>query len=121
LVFAVNHAVVRNGQTCHGEKSGEPVSDVNDIITLPSRRYLSWPAGDARRAQLSFDAGKVRPSKIARLHHEYWLEKKAAWSSEFLRSTPDGSLYQWLYGTASRLFDAFGFAEAKNVYTWRKE
>ncbi|PYP92029.1 MAG: hypothetical protein DMG65_05260 [Candidatus Angelobacter sp. Gp1-AA117] len=31
------------------------------------------------------------------------------------------SLYRWLYGSASKVFDAFGFDEAKNVYTWRKE
>ncbi len=31
------------------------------------------------------------------------------------------SLYQWLYGAASKVFDAFGFDEAKSVYTWRKE
>jgi len=31
------------------------------------------------------------------------------------------SLYQWLYGAASRVFAPFGFAEAKNVYAWRKE
>lgn len=31
------------------------------------------------------------------------------------------SLYQWIYGAASRVFDPFGFDEAKNVYVWRKE
>lgn len=31
------------------------------------------------------------------------------------------SLYQWLYGAACRVFDPFGFDEAKNVYAWRKE
>ena len=31
------------------------------------------------------------------------------------------SLYHWLYGAASKVFDAFGFDEAKNLYTWRKE
>jgi hypothetical protein len=31
------------------------------------------------------------------------------------------SLYRWLYGAASRVFDTFGFDEAKNVYTWRKD
>jgi hypothetical protein len=31
------------------------------------------------------------------------------------------SVYQWLYGAASRVFDVFGFDEAKNVYAWRKE
>jgi hypothetical protein len=31
------------------------------------------------------------------------------------------SLYQWLYGAASRVFDPFAFDEAKNVYAWRKE
>jgi hypothetical protein len=31
------------------------------------------------------------------------------------------SLYRWLYGAASKVFDAFGFDEAKSVYTWRKE
>lgn len=32
-----------------------------------------------------------------------------------------GSLYQWLYQSASRIFDVFGFAEAKNVHAWRRE
>ena len=32
-----------------------------------------------------------------------------------------GSLYHWLYQSASRIFDVFGLDEAKNVYTWRKE
>jgi hypothetical protein len=32
-----------------------------------------------------------------------------------------GSLYHWLYQSASRVFDVFGFDEAKNVYAWRKE
>ena len=32
-----------------------------------------------------------------------------------------GSLYQWLYHSASRIFDVFGFHEAENVYGWRKE
>jgi hypothetical protein len=31
------------------------------------------------------------------------------------------SLYRWLYGAASKVFDVFGFDEAKSVYTWRKE
>ena len=31
------------------------------------------------------------------------------------------SLYQWLYGAASRVFVPFGFDEAKNVYAWRRE
>jgi hypothetical protein len=31
------------------------------------------------------------------------------------------SLYCWLYGAASRVFDPFGFDEATNVYAWRKE
>lgn len=31
------------------------------------------------------------------------------------------SLYYWLYQSASRVFDAFGFEEAKNMYGWRKE
>jgi hypothetical protein len=31
------------------------------------------------------------------------------------------SVYQWLYGAACRVFDPFGFDEAKNVYSWRKE
>jgi hypothetical protein len=31
------------------------------------------------------------------------------------------SLYRWLYGAASKVFDAFGFDEAKSVYAWRKE
>jgi hypothetical protein len=31
------------------------------------------------------------------------------------------SLYQWLYRAASRVFDVFGFDEAKNVYQCRKE
>jgi hypothetical protein len=37
------------------------------------------------------------------------------------RETLMASLYQWLYGAASRVFDVFGFDEAKNVYAWRKE
>ncbi len=32
-----------------------------------------------------------------------------------------GSLYHWLYQSASRIFDVFGLDEAKNVYAWRKE
>ena len=32
-----------------------------------------------------------------------------------------GSLYHWLYQSASRVFDVFGFDETKNVYAWRKE
>ncbi len=32
-----------------------------------------------------------------------------------------GSLYQWLYQSASRVVDVFGFDEAKNVHAWRKE
>lgn len=31
------------------------------------------------------------------------------------------SVYGWLYGAASKVFDVFGFDEAKSVYTWRKE
>jgi hypothetical protein len=31
------------------------------------------------------------------------------------------SVYRWLYGAASRVFDAFGFDEAKNVYAGRRE
>lgn len=31
------------------------------------------------------------------------------------------SLYQWLYQSASRVFDAFGVDEATNLYRWRKE
>lgn len=31
------------------------------------------------------------------------------------------SLYQWLYRTASRVFDAFGFAEAEHIYQWRRD
>jgi hypothetical protein len=31
------------------------------------------------------------------------------------------SLYRWLYGAASKVFDAFGFDEAQRVYSWRKE
>lgn len=31
------------------------------------------------------------------------------------------SVYRWLYGAASRVFDVFGFDEAKNVYAYRKE
>jgi hypothetical protein len=31
------------------------------------------------------------------------------------------SVYRWLHGAASQVFDAFGFEEANNVYTWRKE
>jgi hypothetical protein len=37
------------------------------------------------------------------------------------RETLMASLYRWLYGAASRVFDPFGFDEAKNVYAWRKE
>ena len=37
------------------------------------------------------------------------------------RETLMGSLYQWLYQAASRVFDAFGLDEATNVYRWRKE
>jgi hypothetical protein len=37
------------------------------------------------------------------------------------RSRLMGSLYQWLYVAASRVFEAFGFDEAKNMYAWRKE
>lgn len=45
---------------------------------------------------------------------------------EKLAGNPDrealmASVYQWLYGAASRVVDPFGFAEAKNVYAWRKE
>lgn len=32
-----------------------------------------------------------------------------------------GSVYHWLYQSASRVFDVFGFQEAKSVYAWRKE
>jgi hypothetical protein len=31
------------------------------------------------------------------------------------------SLYQWLYRTASRVFDAFGFPEAEHIYQWRRD
>jgi hypothetical protein len=31
------------------------------------------------------------------------------------------SLYDWLYGTASRVFEPFGFAEAEHIYQWRRE
>lgn len=31
------------------------------------------------------------------------------------------SVYQWLYGAASKVFDVFGFDEASNIYAWRKE
>ena len=31
------------------------------------------------------------------------------------------SLYHWLYGAAASVFDVFGFEQAKNVYSWRKE
>ena len=31
------------------------------------------------------------------------------------------SLYQWLYRTAWKVFYAFGFGEAKNLYRWRKD
>jgi len=31
------------------------------------------------------------------------------------------SLYQWLYGAASRVFVPFGLEEANNVHAWRKE
>jgi hypothetical protein len=31
------------------------------------------------------------------------------------------SLYHWLYRTASRIFEPFGFAEAKHIYEWRRD
>lgn len=31
------------------------------------------------------------------------------------------SLYDWLYGTASRVFEPFGFAEAEHIFQWRRE
>lgn len=31
------------------------------------------------------------------------------------------SLYQWLYRTASRVFEAFGFCEAEHIYQWRRD
>jgi hypothetical protein len=31
------------------------------------------------------------------------------------------SLYHWLYRTASRVFEPFGFVEAENVYQWRRD
>ena len=31
------------------------------------------------------------------------------------------SLYLWLYGTAARIFDPFGFIEAEQIYQWRRE
>ena len=31
------------------------------------------------------------------------------------------SLYHWLYRTASRVFDAFGFPEAQHIYQWRRD
>jgi hypothetical protein len=31
------------------------------------------------------------------------------------------SLYQWLYRTASRVLDAFGFPEAEHIYQWRRD
>jgi hypothetical protein len=31
------------------------------------------------------------------------------------------SLYRWLYGAACRVFDPFGFDEAKNIYAWHQE
>jgi hypothetical protein len=31
------------------------------------------------------------------------------------------SLYQWLYDTASRVFEPFGFAEAEHIYQWRRD
>lgn len=37
------------------------------------------------------------------------------------RETLMASLYRWLYSAACRVFDPFGFDEAKNVYAWRKE
>jgi hypothetical protein len=30
-------------------------------------------------------------------------------------------LYRWLYGAAARVFDVFGFDEARSVHAWRKE
>jgi hypothetical protein len=31
------------------------------------------------------------------------------------------SLYQWLYRTASRVFEPFGFPEAEHIYQWRRD
>jgi hypothetical protein len=31
------------------------------------------------------------------------------------------TLYQWLYRTASRVFDAFGYPEAEHIYQWRRD
>jgi hypothetical protein len=31
------------------------------------------------------------------------------------------SLYQWLYRTASRVFEPFGFSEAEHIYQWRRD
>jgi len=31
------------------------------------------------------------------------------------------SVYQWLYGTASRVFASFGFSEAEHIYQWRRD
>ena len=31
------------------------------------------------------------------------------------------SLYQWLYRTASRVFEPFGFVDAKHIYRWRRD
>lgn len=31
------------------------------------------------------------------------------------------TLYEWLYQTASRVFDRFGFAEAEHIYQWRRD
>jgi hypothetical protein len=31
------------------------------------------------------------------------------------------SLYHWLYRTASRVFEPFGFSEAENIYQWRRD
>jgi hypothetical protein len=31
------------------------------------------------------------------------------------------TLYHWLYGTASRIFEPFGLAEAESMYQWRRD
>lgn len=38
-----------------------------------------------------------------------------------LREQLMATLYEWLYQTASRVFDRFGFAEAEHIYQWRRD
>jgi hypothetical protein len=38
-----------------------------------------------------------------------------------LRERLMASLYHWLYRTASRVFEPFGFVEAQHIYQWRRD